>query len=145
VRPESQTHRTFYDALRESKVSKLKANLMHYAVIVGANHWSDLIPGIKCDIGDVCVQNLGGNIDLHGGKIVNSPLGNKILVKEESFNSPGFEADLREVELILKMSGDAMSVNDIEELARARHPDDFFINTGDAIPYEDNQSKYPNQ
>jgi hypothetical protein len=145
VRPESQTHRAFYDALRESRVPQWKAHLMHYAVIVGSTHWSQLIPGKKCSVGKICVRNVGVGINLHGGKIVTSATGDKVLVKKESFNSPGFKTDLREVAAILKKKGNALSVNDIEALARTRHPNDFFINAGDAILYEDSQSRYPKE
>jgi hypothetical protein len=33
----------------------------------------------------------------------------------------------------------------IEALARARHPNNFFINAGDAILYEDGKSRYPKE
>lgn len=133
VRRESRTHRVFYESLRESGVQALKAKLMYYAVVVGATHWSKLIPGEKCSVGANCIKNTGIFPNLHGGSIVAGRNGTKYLVKRESFDRPGFTDELKSVERILNTRGNKMSLGDLDALARERHPGDFFINTGDTL------------
>ena len=145
VRPESQTHRAFYNALRENKVPLLKAKLMFYGVTVGAQHWTTLVPGIKCSVGQNCVQLVAPTPNLHGGKVEDLPNGEKLLVKEASYNQPGFDADMKQVEKILKTKKGPLSLAQIVALAKKRHAKDYFINVGDAVIFEDAKSKYPAQ
>lgn len=145
VRPESQTHRAFYDALVEASVPPAKAKLMYYAVVVGATHWKDLIEGLSCNVGDNCIQNIGGKGDLHGGNLVTLSDGTKKLVWPETYDTLAFQKDLQQAEIIINKIGDTLGPNDIAVLAKYRHPDAFYLQTGDSILFQDESSQFPRE
>ena len=57
VRNWRSTHRMFRDALLASGLSRFKANVMYYAVMLGGPRWSKLVPGEQC--GPQCVKTVG--------------------------------------------------------------------------------------
>ena len=145
VRPESMTHMAFYNGLLEGGVRKWKAELMFYAVTVGATHWKDAIPGKKCKVGAQCIRAVGATPDLHGGAIMLSAAGEKQVIWKESYDVPGFDKDLQEVAALLEKADGAYTPQQIVELARARYPGNFALQGGDAILFEDAQSQYPKE
>ena len=55
VRRWQDVHRMFYDALLIQGVSKFKAKMMYYAVLVGGPRWGKIVPGEDC--GEVCSKS----------------------------------------------------------------------------------------
>ena len=58
VRTWRDTHRMFYDAMRDSGVNAAKAKVMYFAVYFAGPKWVRLVEGERC--GRNCIQNLQG-------------------------------------------------------------------------------------
>ena len=57
VRTWQQTHLMFYDALIDSGVPAHKAHIMYFAVLAGGPRWIELIEGIACPVGMMCISS----------------------------------------------------------------------------------------
>ena len=57
VRTWQQTHLMFYDALIDSGVPAHKAQIMYFAVLAGGPRWIELIEGIACPVGMMCISS----------------------------------------------------------------------------------------
>ena len=136
VRPWRDTHRVFYDALITSKLNKIKAKLMYYAVYFGGPKWIELIPGIDC--GPRCQymrplkMDMDGTVTRAQTAIEKSPPP-ELIVRSAQYDKPGFIDELKDVEKLLDEKGDAVSLTDLENRAKEKMPDDFFYNNNDSI------------
>ncbi|MBB2754550.1 UNVERIFIED_ORG: hypothetical protein GGI57_005285 [Rhizobium aethiopicum] len=144
VRPRRMTHRMFYDALIESGVHRAKALTMYYAVLVGSHMWINLVEGKPCKGMNNCVQNVGGSLSIPSAIIERNESGELVAYRSPRFSDPEIEKDITEAGAIIE-GGSIDNPDAVEELARGRHPDDFFLNNGDAITYQGPSSKYPVQ
>jgi len=104
-----ETHLMFFDALIELGVHQFKAKIMYYAVYAGGPKWLDVLaPGGK------------------GGAMA---VVDKV---RRGARYEGMQAEMKGVEADMRLNPD-MTLGEIEAMARARHPDDPFLNGGDAI------------
>lgn len=133
VRPWRQTHRVFYDALRESGVSKGKAGTMYFAILVGGPKWAKLVKGKPCPLGHACINDV---------RIGNSVPGTNVLLGEENavlLTRPAAYASARFANLMalevpeLERKGEALEVEDVELKAAKAMAGDFFFSNGDEI------------
>ncbi|WP_082537089.1 MULTISPECIES: DUF1353 domain-containing protein [unclassified Aureimonas] len=115
VRPWSRTQRVFLEILIDSGVPLAKANAMYYAVLVGSSKWGRVSKGSACRQTSNCTwsqESFG-------------------LVTEESrFEDPALAEEVAEVNSVLENKSAEVMPEDIEKMARERHPDDGFL-TGD--------------
>lgn len=144
VRARRATHRMFYDALVESGVNRAKALTMYYAVLVGSHMWIDLMEGRPCAGLEKCVQNVGGRVSIPGAVIKKNESGDLVAYRKPQFEDPAIAKDIAAASSIIE-GGSIDSPDDVEALARARHPNDFFLSNGDAIFYQGPSSKYPDR
>ena len=56
VRTWRDTHRMFYDAMRDSGVDAVKAKVMYFAVYFAGPKWVELVEGEHCGVN--CIQNV---------------------------------------------------------------------------------------
>lgn len=144
VRARRATHRMFYDALVESGVNRAKALTMYYAVLVGSHMWIDLMEGRPCAELDRCVQSEGETVSIPDAVIKKNESGDLVAYRKPRFDDPAIAKDITVASSIIE-GGSIDDPNDVEALARARHPSDFFLNNSDAIFYQGPSSKYPDQ
>ncbi|MGO8098547.1 DUF1353 domain-containing protein [Rhizobium leguminosarum] len=144
VRARRATHRMFYDALVESGVNRAKALTMYYAVLVGSHMWIDLMEGRPCAGVQNCVQNVGGSTPIPGAVIKRNESGDLVAYRKPRFADPEISQDITAASSIIE-GGSIDNPDDVEALARARHPNDFFLINGDAVSYQGPSSKYPDR
>jgi Protein of unknown function (DUF1353) len=135
VRPWRQTHRVFYDALRESGVSTSKAKLMYYAVYLGGPKWLTLMPPWTCPgaaPGKDCVFKFDPQIAVGSGGATISAA-STLISRPALYDQPGFVDELKEVERILNERGDQIDLSALERRAQERRPNDFFYRHGDLV------------
>lgn len=144
VRARRATHRMFYDALVESGVNRAKALTMYYAVLVGSHMWIDLMEGRPCAGLERCVQNVGEPMSIPGAVIKKNESGDLVAYRKPRFEDPAIAKDITAASSIIE-GGSIDNPDDVEALARARHPSDFFLNNGDAISYQGPSSLYPDR
>jgi hypothetical protein len=119
VRPWRQTHRVFYDALRESGVPEWKAKAMYYAVYVGGPKWVTLVAGHPCG-GPTCINTVG--------------FGDSVLkIQSADYGTPKLTADLAELKYLLEQNAQAFTLEELERRAQQRNPDSFFYSRGDIV------------
>lgn len=126
VRTWRQTHRVFYDALIESGVSEARAKLLYYAVYLGGPKWVELIPGTGC--GGNCVFKVETN-----GAFGNANKDKTIISRSARYNEPGFPAELKEVEKLIREGGDKVSLDYLEKRAEKTEPNDFYYKNPDKV------------
>lgn len=126
VRPWRQTHRVFYDALRESGVSTPTAKLLYYAVYLGGPKWAELIPGTSC--GKMCVFK----VEISGA-FGNANQKNTIISRPARYDDPGFAAELKEVEKLINEGGDKVDLDYLQKRAEKIEPNDFFYKHPDKV------------
>ena len=119
VRPWRQTHKVFYDALISSGVSVERAKLLYYAVYLGGPKWVELIPGTGC--GPNCVFKI--ETDTGFG---NDNKDKTIMSRPARYNEPGFSAELKEVEKLIKEDGNKVDLEFLEKRAEKIEPNDFY-------------------
>lgn len=144
VRERTQTHRMFYDALIESGVSRVKAGVMYYAVLVGSHMWVKLMEGEPCSGMKICIRNVGGSLSIPGATIRTNAAGQKEAYRPPRFDDPAVRKDIDDAGALI-MTGNFENSAAIEALAKQRNPTDFFLNNGDWVAYEDPSSKYPTE
>lgn len=144
VRARRATHRMFYDALIESNVNRAKALTMYYAVLVGSHMWIDLMEGRPCNGVDNCVQSEGTTSGIPDAVIKKNENGDLVAYREPRFDDPAISEDIASASTIIE-GGSIDNPDDIEAFARARHPNDFFLNNEDAIFFQGPSSKYPDR
>lgn len=120
VRPWRQTHRVFYEGLIDQGVSKAKAKVMYFAVYLGGPKWVELIPGNKC-VGN-CINNLK---TVSGNPIINS--------READYSLFDMQALLKDISQELEPNPDALTLEQIEDRARAKRPNDYYYRNGHQV------------
>lgn len=120
VRPWRQTHRVFYEGLLDQGVPKAKAKVMYFAVYLGGPKWVELIPGNKC-VGN-CINNI---TTVSGKPVINSREADYAL-----FDMPLLLKDLAQE---LEANPDALTLEQIEDRARAKRPNDYYYRNGHQV------------
>lgn len=144
VRAWTQTHRVFYDALLASGVDSVKAKMMYYAVLVGGPKWIDLIKGNECKVGGGCINNVNGNTSLPDGNILNRTASEKYIFRKARYSEPNVISDTAAVKLIIE-ANNAITPEELENLAKTRNPTDLYFKNGSSIRYQDKSSNLPTE
>lgn len=126
VRTWQDTHRMFLHALLAEDVEPVKAYLMYYAVYVFGGHWAEFQLPEECD--DICEQYY-------------ARFDNRRVSETPSMDSERAEEDLLAVWAIFNdpssgiiQADQAATIQAIEDLARQRHPENFFLQHGRIVP-----------
>ena len=120
VRTWRQTHRVFYDAMRELGVKMSKAKIMYYAVYKRGPKWVELKLGDDCGtncINDIVLQSPGYQMP-------------RTYSRPDTFLADNFAEELKAVEKLIEEKGDDISLEELEALAQQSDPDDFFYKHG---------------
>ncbi len=149
VRPWRETHRAFLYALLDEGVEPQKAYLMYYAVYTFGGHWAELVlpencDG-RCDYIEAPQTALTGTVTLSRDPLINgsytlADFDGARVDELESGTSDAAAEDLLAVWEILQARNDIVTddleetLGNLEDLARARHPMNFFLQYGDRIP-----------
>lgn len=144
VRTRSSTHRMFYDALIESGVNRFKALTMYYAVMVGSHMWIDLIEGHKCSGLNNCIQNINVTQTIPGSTIRRNEAFQLQAYRPARFEDPAVSKDISEARTIIE-GGSINSPEEVEQLAKNRNPNDFFLTHSDSINYQGPTSNLPDR
>lgn len=115
VRPWRQTHRVFYDALRDQGIPVGKAKAMYFAVYLGGPKWVTLIPGNNC--GTACIN-----------KVMTSTGTPGIWSRKADYSAADLQAAVTSVSTLLQGDPDALTLDQLESRARQVRPSDFFFN-----------------
>lgn len=142
VRARTATHRMFYDALIESGVTRAKALVMYYAVMVGSRMWISLMEGQPCSGVANCIQNVNASREIPDAAIRKNEAGDLQAVRPARFDDPKVRQDIAAAQTIIE-AGSLETPEDVEQLARTRNPTDFFLTHGDSIRYQGPTSKLP--
>jgi Protein of unknown function (DUF1353) len=129
VRTWQQTHLMFYDALIDSGVPAHKAQIMYFAVLAGGPRWIELIEGIACPIGMMCVSSERMMQDPSVRMMKDSA--GAFLVRGESYDSPEFKMMMDAAHVFMVAKGDAVTVDDLAGLADLLEPGDAFESGAD--------------
>ncbi|WP_445487854.1 DUF1353 domain-containing protein [Rhodopseudomonas sp. RCAM05734] len=113
VRTWQSTARMFFSAMVVGNVEIIRAKLMYYAVYVFGPHWDKLAPGVPC-----------------GTNCIFSATSQMTFKPADYANAHGAELEqLKATIAAREISGDPLNLNDIENMARAKHPTHvFFVN-----------------
>jgi Protein of unknown function (DUF1353) len=124
VRTWQQTHLMFYDALIDSGVPVTKAQIMYFAVLAGGPRWIDLIEGIACPVGMMCIssERVMKDPSVHMMK----DAAGAFLVRDESYASPEFKMKMDAAHLFMAAKGDEVTAEDLAGLADLLEPADAF-------------------
>jgi Protein of unknown function (DUF1353) len=136
VRGFLSTHRVFYDALIESGVDAVKANVMYYAVLVGGPKWIELIPGEQCNLGGSCIRSAGGILNIPDSKVVIGEAGNRYLWRDRIYSRSDVQKEIREGAKEIERQN-LRDPADALRLARERRPGDQFLYLREAALYEE--------
>lgn len=120
VRPWTQTHRVFYEALITGGVSQGTAKTMYFAVFLGGPKWIRLEPGIKC--GTNCVNNFRSTSGVAG-----------VYSRRADYTAADIGVSVQSVAKLLELNPDSLSLDELEKLARKIRPTDFFYKNGESI------------
>ncbi|RHX77471.1 DUF1353 domain-containing protein [Leptospira yasudae] len=123
VRPWYQTHRAFYDALIDLGVESKKAKAMYYAVLIGGPKWMFLIPGNNC--GKNCTNSFPNNESYDG--IEDNYKKTTIISRPERFKDKAVLTEIANINRILIVKGSDLSLQELEERALNRFPNDIFL------------------
>jgi Protein of unknown function (DUF1353) len=129
VRTWQQTHLMFYDGLIDSGVTVTKAQIMYFAVLAGGPRWLELIEGIACPVGMMCIssERLMKDPSVHTMK----DKAGAFLVRGESYDSPEFKMKMDAAHGFMAAKGDNATVDDLAGLADLLEPADAFKNSAD--------------
>ena len=129
VRTWQQTHLMFYDALIDSGVPVTKAQIMYFAVLAGGPRWIELVEGIACPVGMMCISS---------ERIMKDPSvhmmkdgADAFLVRDESYASPEFKMKMDAAHVFMAAKGDAVTVDDLSGLADLLEPSGAFKSGAD--------------
>ena len=120
VRTWQQTHLMFYDALVDSGVPAHKAQIMYFAVLAGGPRWVELIEGIACPVGMMCISS---------ERIMQEPNVRKMkdeagafIVRGESYDTPEFKMKMDAAHMFMAAKGDRVTADDLSGLADLLEP-----------------------
>jgi hypothetical protein len=111
VRTWQSTAHMFFSAMVVNNVEIVRAKLMYYAVYVFGPHWDKLRPGVVC--GANCIYSESLQMTFKPADYANS----------HSAELDQLKAKIADREI----SGAPLSLNDLENLARDKHPDHIFF------------------
>ncbi len=120
VRPWRQTHKVFYEGLIAGGVSQAKAKTMYFAVFLGGPKWVSLVPGNSC--GASCVNNFKSTSGVPG-----------VYGRKADYSAADVSASVQGVAKLLEANPNALSLDDLENLAVKVRPNDFFYRNGDSV------------
>lgn len=114
------THLMFYNALIELGVNEYKAKVMYYAVYAAGPRWLDIVaptcgPGTKQLCGDRETLDVVGQVH-----------------QAADYNKLRMEKDVKDVKDYMDIHPDT-TIEDLQAMALAKHPDDPFLSHGDAV------------
>lgn len=133
VRPWRQTHKVFYEGLLSAGVSKSKAGIMYFAVLVGGPKWVKLIKGKPCPVGMGCINSFQIGSSVSDGAFGVDESGVLLMTREQSFGSAQFENTLEEKTPELEALGDNLSAETVEKMANESMKGDFYFQNGDEV------------
>jgi hypothetical protein len=134
VRPWRQTHRVFYDALLESGVSRNKAGIMYFAVMIGGPKWVKIIKGGACsNLGASCINNYNDKSQVPGADLMISGQQETFLKKENQFGSARFARLMNNNVPYLESQGETLTPKEVEDIANQVMADDFYYKNKDEI------------
>jgi Protein of unknown function (DUF1353) len=124
VRTWQQTHLMFYDALVDSGVPVTKAQIMYFAVLAGGPRWIDLVQGIACPVGMMCIssERMMKDPSVH---MMKDGAG-AFLVRDESYASPEFKMKMDAAHGFMAAKGASVTVDDLAGLADLLEPAEAF-------------------
>ncbi|MBY3181362.1 DUF1353 domain-containing protein [Rhizobium laguerreae] len=129
VRPWRQTHRVFYDALLESGVSKSKAGIMYFAILVGGPKWVKLVKGKPCALGFSCINKVEIGSSLPGAGIALGEESDVFLTRPSTYGSAQFTNIMTKEIPALEQKGEELQPEQVElEAAKSMAGDIYFIN-----------------
>lgn len=114
------THLMFYEALIEQGVSEYKAKLMYYAVYLEGPKWLDVLKVMDCE------KKPDGTCARETLMVVNK------IARPEHYDSKDLHQDMVEADELMKKNPN-VSLAELEEMARKKHPDDSFYARGAGI------------
>jgi Protein of unknown function (DUF1353) len=129
VRTWQKTHLMFYDALIDSGVPVTKAQIMYFAVLAGGPRWIELVEGIACPVGMMCISSERTMKDpsVHMMKDKEGAF----LVRGESYDSPKFKMKMDAAHVFMAAKGDEVTAEDLAGLADLLEPGDAFKSDAD--------------
>lgn len=138
VRPWRQTHKVFYDALRESGVDEPLAKLLYFAVYLGGPKWVELIPGNSCGPGCEWMQAAASLSEPSWSQTKQDNENGErrprnLMVKRSEYDNPRFAFEVAEVHKLLKDRNSAIGLAELEERAKRIKPDDFYYTHNNAV------------
>lgn len=133
VRSWRETHRVFYEGLLASGVSKSKAGIMYYAVLIGGPKWVKLIKGKPCPVGMGCINSLQIGASMSDGAFGLDETGTLLMSREQRYDSAQFTNMLESKMPELEALGDNLTPEQVEELAGKNMEADFYFKNGDEV------------
>jgi hypothetical protein len=133
VRPWRQTHKVFYETLLKSGVSRGKAGIMYYAVMVGGPKWAKLIKGKPCSAGVSCINTLNLSASMPGSTIAVGEETVLFVSRPDEFGSARFANAMAAKLTELEQGGDALTSEQVEEMATEVMKNDFYFRAEDEI------------
>ena len=115
MRTWQQTHLMFYDALIDSGVPAHKAQIMYFAVLAGGPRWVELIEGIACPIGMMCISSERMMLD-PAVRMIKDEAG-AFMVRGESYDTPEFKMKMDAAHEFMAAKGDTVTAGDLSGLA----------------------------
>ena len=112
VRPWRNTHRMFYDALLAAGVPTGRAKVMYYAVYTFGPRWDKLSKGAPCGLH--CTNMQPEFNEVHRGDTY-----------DDASHADELAAATAEIEE--RENGEGITLDQIEAMSDARHPDDIFL------------------
>ena len=124
VRTWQQTHLMLYDALVDAGVPVPKAQIMYFAVLAGGPRWIELIEGIACPVGKMCLssERMMQDTSVH---MMKDEAGT-FLVRGETYASPEFKMKMDAAHQFMMAKGGNVTTQDLSGLADLLEPGDGF-------------------
>lgn len=133
VRPWRLTHKVFHEALLESGVSRAKAGIMYFAVMVGGPKWVRLIKGKPCPVGTGCINQFDISASMPGNAIAFGSGGELLMTRADEYGSARFANTMEKTIPELESLGDALTAEKVEEFAKAAMAEDFYFLNEDEV------------
>ena len=124
VRTWQQTHLMFHDALIDSGVPAHKAQIMYFAVLAGGPRWVELIEGIACPVGMMCVSSERMMQDPEV-RMMKDAAG-AFMVRGESYDTPEFKMKMDAAHEFMAAKGNTVTAGDLSGLAELLEQSEAF-------------------
>lgn len=133
VRSWRQTHKVFHEALLESGVSKSKAAIMYFAVMIGGPKWVKLIKGKPCPVGMACINTFDISASLPGNDVSLGGDGHLIMKRADKYATASFANSMSRNLPVLEALGEDVTAMQIEALANQEMEKDFYFKNGNEV------------